>query len=429
MKVPDEINPHKLTLALEPECAALYCQQLTNDLIAPYSRMPDSLSAADSYMVCDLGAGTVDVTAHVKHGEDDIEVVIPPMGNDSGGKEINQQFYHLLEQIVGDTDFQSFLSSDKKEKKRIDRQVIITDIVFNEFEKMKQQFGMDDSDQSNDSALLTIGLPEKFVRFYTKEKIIEGIKDHRIVFVKSMCTLKIGYTKVNELFEPVVHRAIECIKKALMREEIKGRIKMIYLVGGFGGCQYTYSALKKAIPSDIQVVVPAQYTLAVSLGAVKYCRNPVIIKARRMDASYGIGDCQVFDDKIHDETYAYLDPDDGTKRCRDLFDAFVKKGQKVEITDSFKRTLIPYSQANVKETLNFYTTTDLSIKYTVDKHGKKNLEKIGSLTLDCPNPNNLEKKDREMEVTMDFSSTEIKVQARALYLPGQPPVKVILDFL
>ena len=118
MKVPDEINPHKLTLALEPECAALYCQQLTMTSFT----MPDSLSAADSYMVCDLGAGkgSVDVTAHVKHGEDDIEVVIPPMGNDSGGKEINQQFYHLLEQIVGDTDFQSFLSSDKKEKKRID---------------------------------------------------------------------------------------------------------------------------------------------------------------------------------------------------------------------------------------------------------------------------------------------------------------------
>ena len=34
-----------------------------------------------------------------------------------------------------------------------------------------------------------------------------------------------------------------------MRKEIKERIKMIYLVGGFGGCMYTYtySALRKAI--------------------------------------------------------------------------------------------------------------------------------------------------------------------------------------
>ena len=73
-------------------------------------------------------------------------------------------------------------------------------------------------------------------------------------------------------------------------------------------------------------------------------------------------------------------------------------------------------------------STDSSIKYTV-KRGRSNLSQIGSLTLDCPNPDKLGKNDRAMEVTMDFSSTEIKVQAQALYLPGQPPVKAVLDFL
>ena len=430
MKFPNEKNSHKLTLALEPECAALYCQQLTNDLIAPYCHLPDSLSA-DSYMVCDLGAGTVDITAQVKHGEDDIEVVIPPTGNDSGGKKINQQFYHLLEEIIGDTGFQSFLSSDKKEKKRIDRQVIITNIVFNEFEKLKQQFGMEvsDLDLSEDSAFLIVSLPEKFVRFYTKEKIIEGIKDHRIVFVKTMCTLKIKYTKVKELFEPVVQRAIECIKKALVREEIKKRIKMIYLVGGFGGCMYTYSALRKVIPSDIQVVVPEQHTLAVSRGAVLYRRCPAIIKARRMDAFYGIRSIFPFNARVHDKAYAYSDPDTGEKKCKNVFFVFVKKGQKVTLNDPVVKTVIPYSQASVAVDVPFYTTTDHNLLYTEDKQGRHIAKKIGSLTLDCPNPDKLDTKDREIEVTMDFSSTEIKVQARALYLPGQPPVKAVLDFL
>ena len=92
-----ETNPCKLTLALEPECAALYYQQLTNDHIAPYSDQPDSLSAANSYMVCDLGANTIDITAYIKHGEEDIEDIIPLPGSDSGGKKVNQQFYHLLD--------------------------------------------------------------------------------------------------------------------------------------------------------------------------------------------------------------------------------------------------------------------------------------------------------------------------------------------
>ena len=428
--VPKEENPHKLTLALELECAALYCQQLTNDEIAPYSITPDSLPIADSYMVCNLGAGTVDITAHIKHGEDDIEVTIPPTGNDSGGREINKEFYHLLEHIVSDADFNSFLSSRGGNKKS-EHQAVITEIVSNDFEKAKQHFGMEFSaDDPDRSAFLTVGLMEKFVRFYSKDKISEGIKDDRIVFVRDMSTLQIKYAKMRELFEPVVQKAIEYIKNALSRKEIKERIKMIYLVGsGFGGCRYTCSALKEAIrefPSDIQVIVPEQDTLAVSRGAVIYCRNPTIIKSRRMEASYGIS-CNVpFKERIHDEAYAYRDPDTGEKKCKNIFSAFVRKGQKVTLNDP---VVIPYSQANDHECISFYTTTDLSLLYTKDEQGRDIAQKIGSLIIDCPNPNNLGKNQRELEIIMDFSSTEIKVQARALYLPGQPPVKAVLDFL
>ena len=429
MTRPHEKNPHKLTLALEPECAALYCQQLSNDHIAPYSDKPDSLST-DSYMVCDLGAGTVDITAYIKHGEDDIEVTIPPTGNDSGGLGINQQFGRLLEQIVGDPGFQS-LGRSFFGKRRINDKVIMNALIYYTFEKRKLQFGMDavyKSDQP-DQKTLRVLLNHRLFTNRRVRKGVRNLKDDRIVFNEDMLTLEIGYAKVRELFEPVIQRAIECIKEALIRKEIKERIKMIFLVGGFGGCMYTYSALRIAIPSDIHIVVPTQYKLAVLRGAVLYRRNPEIIRARRMDASYGIGWNYPFNSKIHDEAYAFRDPDTGEKKCRDVFSVFVKKGQKVKMNDRFEKILIPDRQANIRVTFNFYTTTDLSIKYTVDKRGKCNLSQIGSLTLDCPNPDKLDRKDRKLEVTMDFSSTEMKVQARALYLPGQPPVKAVLDFL
>ena len=379
INVPEEKNPHKLTLALEPECAALYCQQLTNDDIAPYSIMPDSLPTADSYMVCDLGAGTVDITAHIKHGEDDIEVTIPPTGNDSGGREINKQFYRLLEHIVDDADFNSFLSS-RGGKKKSEYKAVITEIVFNEFEKVKQQFGMEVSaDDPDCSAFLIVGLMEKFVRFYSKDKISEGIKDDRIVFVRDMSTLKIKHAKVRELFEPVVQKAIECIKNALSREEIRERIKMIYLVGGFGGCQYTCSSLKEAIrefPYDIQVIVPEQHTLAVSRGAVIYCRNPTIIKSRRMEASYGISCSAPFQERIHDNAYAYRDPDTGEKKCKTAFSALVRKGQNVTLNDPVVKKIIPHSQASDHAFIPFYTTTDLNLLYTKDKQGRDIAQKL-----------------------------------------------------
>ena len=432
MRHPHEKNPHKLTLALEPECAALYCQQLSNDLLALYSDMPDSLSP-DSYMVCDLGAGTLDITAYIKHGEDDIEVTIPPTGNDSGGKEINQQFCRLLEQIVGDPGFQS-LGQSFFWKRRKNDQVIMNTLIHYLFERQKLHFGDEAMYESGqpDQETLRVSLDLRLFNSYSNKKVSKGVRnlnDDRIVFNEGMLTLEIGYAKVRELFEPVVQRAIQCIKSALMREEIKERIKMIYLVGGFGGCHYTYSALRKAIPSDIHVVVPRLHKVAVSRGAVLYRRNPAIIKARRMDASYGISCNSLFDARVHDEAYAFRDPNTGEKKCRNVFSVFVKKGQKVEITDRFEKIMTPCRQTTVQATFTFYTTTDLSIKYTVDKRGRSILSKIGSLTLDCPNPDKLDKKDREMKVTMDFSSTEMKVQARALYLPGQPPVKAVLDFL
>ena len=422
MKRPNEINHHKLTLALEPECAALYCQQLTNDHFASYSDKPDSL-VADSYMVCDAGAGTVDITAHVKHSEDHIEVIIAPTGNDSGGKEVNQQFYHFLDQVVDDNNFSSFRS------KKTTREAILTAIKFHDIEKEKRQFGMESEAMDEDDDDLRLQLRQPFVDFYSQKRIANGIKDSRVFFDEEMNILEIKSSKVREFFEPVVSRAIRCITDALMHKDIKGRIKMIYLVGGFGGCKYFCDALKKAIPDGIHVVVPQQHTLAVSLGAIYYRRNPTVIKTRVMEASYGISLTNLFDENVHDEAYAYRDPDTGEKKCKSTFSVFVKMGQKVALNDPVVETVVPHSNATVVVDIPFYTTTDLSLRYTRDPQGRHIAEKIGSLTIDCPNPEELDKKDRELEVTMDFSSTEIRVQVRALYLPDQPPVKAVLDFL
>ena len=75
---------HKLVLALEPECAALYCQKLSSDKIATHSRLQNSLdcSISNSYMVVDIGGSTVDIAVYSSRSEDIFESVLPPTGND-----------------------------------------------------------------------------------------------------------------------------------------------------------------------------------------------------------------------------------------------------------------------------------------------------------------------------------------------------------
>ena len=39
LAVPNEKNPDKLSLAFEPECAAIYCQNMSEQLVAPYCQV------------------------------------------------------------------------------------------------------------------------------------------------------------------------------------------------------------------------------------------------------------------------------------------------------------------------------------------------------------------------------------------------------
>ena len=46
---------------------------------------------------------------------------------------------------------------------------------------------------------------------------------------------------MEEFFNPVISGILQCIAKAM--EDLEERIKMVYLVGGFGGCPYLYKAV------------------------------------------------------------------------------------------------------------------------------------------------------------------------------------------
>ncbi|XP_019862065.1 PREDICTED: heat shock 70 kDa protein 12A-like, partial [Amphimedon queenslandica] len=71
---PEEVNPEKLSLALEPEVAAIYAQHQSEVSGTPPQR----------YMVVDIGGGTVDITVHDK-SNGRISVVLPSTGNTWGG--------------------------------------------------------------------------------------------------------------------------------------------------------------------------------------------------------------------------------------------------------------------------------------------------------------------------------------------------------
>ena len=98
--------------------------------------------------------------------------------------------------------------------------------------------------------------------------------------------LQISYTKMKEFFQPVVDGLLQCLSEALL--SLDEEIDKIYIVGGFGGCQYIYNAITKEFGNSYKYITPTEHEFAVVRGAVLFRQNPTTVHARRADATYGV---------------------------------------------------------------------------------------------------------------------------------------------
>ena len=124
---------------------------------------------------------------------------------------------------------------------------------------------------------------------------------------------------------------------------------------------------------------------------------------------------------------AFIESDARNKAViNNFFLIFVFKGEEIK-DEVYKATLIPRYQRSTQTCIPIYCTSDDGVQYIRNKEGKLTVRKIGQLVLDIPNPDNLPREEREYDVLMDFSGTEI--QARAQYSITGKEVKTVCDFL
>ncbi|XP_011408792.1 PREDICTED: heat shock 70 kDa protein 12A-like [Amphimedon queenslandica] len=419
LPLPIEVNPDKLSLALEPESAAFYSQKIVEGQITS-DPSKAAIAHPTKYMVLDIGGGTVDVTSHV---EVDGGVVVEniPIGNAWGGTQVNEAFSKLLQDIVNDPGFKKFLASRDQSQSM----AILNGILYREFEDQKLLFGQGKTEE------ITINLPRPFAEFFdgaleagTREMQGVEYEDDTLYIDRAVVELK--------LFSPVLDGIKKCALNAVKGNDYE--VDTFYLVGGFGGCKYVHEKLSPAIKEvysskgrQCTVLVPPDPHLAVATGAVMWRKNPDIVKARRSDATYGIGICIVFDPNLHDEHYKYYDEEDGLYRCDNVFSVFLEKGELTKADEAITIGLVPFKQSNTQSLIEIYCTPDLGVQYIADKNGTEIVTKIGQLLIDIPNPDNLPKYQRKIDITMYFSDTEI--QAKAKYCVNGKEVKTVCDFL
>ena len=426
----------KLVLALEPECAALYCQQMTSDMVAKCCGFQGDVKS-NCYMVLDIGGGTVDIAVHDLKADiprtctddsaiQDLEVnntinsVLPPTGNDWGGTTVNREFSRLLQRMVGDDGYEKFYNSPGNEASN---KAVITNLVNQDFEEPKINFG--EETVADDDELAFIRLDPALAKFYEGQltpgtAIVNGVQYEDD-------TIMIPYSKMKELFQPAVNGILSCMNSALSDSPVS--IDTIYLVGGFGGCPYIYRKVKAAVErKNICVVVPLHHRTAVVEGAVIFRQKNSDIKSRVSDAYYGISTTSTYDPTKHEVSRRYYFQEEDCYKVSNCFKIFINKHQPVKCDDRFKNTVYPLQATQKKVSVPIYRTVMDGMKYTRGVNGEPipGVDRIGELTVDAPICG-LRKSKRNVDVEFLIGGTELQV--KAVYGPTKEVVNAYLNFL
>ena len=242
-----------------------------------------------------------------------------------------------------------------------------------------------------------------------------------------------------EFFQPVVEGLLQCMSEALL--SLDEEIETIYIVGGFGGCQYIYNAITKEFGNSYKYITPAEHDFAVVCGTVLFRQNPNIVHARRVDATYGVRVNIPFQEGKHEEDYKWVN-EKGEAQCENIFSTFVERGDIIPTSEVVVTKYAPATLHQQRMHIDIYSSSEKDVWYTTGRRPTGtdlvDVQKIGELIIPFlkedaeEGPQGSDKQpitavERKVEVTFDFSHTEIQVKGYDKL--SNTEVKVVLDFL
>ena len=431
-------NPSQLLIALEPEAASIYCRKLkqrecvpdddhstsgtfgsslslkpqrqsTSSLASSNPSLPVStdFKAGTRYLVVDCGGGTVDLTVHEIEVGGTIKELYKASGGAWGAIGVDQEFEELLKRIFGIDFVLSFKST--KPAGWVDLMIA--------FEAKKRTASPTKSNPLN------ISLPFSFIEHYQKLKgqnVEAAIRRFNSKDIKwsSQGMLRLSPAAMHALFDPVMQEILGHISELIKKPELDG-LKFLFLVGGFSESSFLQAEVRNAFSHKVKVIIPQDVSLSILKGAVIFGLDPTIVRVRRSALTYGVGVLNKFIDGKHPPEKQVQK--DGEWWCTDVFDTFVMADQSVTLGDVVTRAYTPAKSYQTHTVITIYSSEKEHVMYTTDPGVKRCAE----LYLDMPDITG--GKSRQLQTTMMFGDTEIKVEAKDL--TSGKVAKAAIDFL
>lgn len=404
-------NPSQLLIALEPEAASIYCRKLkqreivheedansvssdhsANRKSSVFSPISSDFKAGTRYMVVDCGGGTVDLTVHEMEGGGTLKELYKASGGAWGAIGVDREFEQLLVKIFGI----DFVVSFKNTKPAGWVDLMIA------FEAKKRTAA------PNKATPLNISLPFSFIEHYQKLKghsVEQAIKKFGNKDIKwsSQGMLRITPSAMYALFDPVLREIIYHISDLLRKPDLDG-VKFIFLVGGFAESPLLQAEIRSAFQHLVRVIIPQDVGLTILKGAVLFGLDPTVVRVRRSALTYGVGVLNTFIEKKHPEEKRTKK--DGIDWCTDVFDTFVVVDQSISLGETVTRSYTPAKSYQTSTIIEIYCSEKEHVMYTTDP----GVHRCAQLYLEMPDTTG--GRSRELQTTMMFGDTEIKVEAR-----------------
>ena len=387
------IPKEKLTIALEPEVASIFCQKLKTDRVEDTTDFTATVKSGMKYMVIDLGGGTADISVHQLQFNGTIHEVIPPDGGPCGGNSIDDAFYKFVCDICGRNVMEELKTKELEDY--LD--------LFREFETKKRSI------RPKQENKVVITLPVALIDLMKKQhKKIENAVEasrHTMSVKYEKQKLHISPEAFRNLFKPTIASLIRLIRESLDNPKLSD-LRTILMVGGFSECELVQDAITDKIGTSMKLIIPKEAGLAVLKGAVLFGLQPKIVSRRIARLTYGIQSWPVWDADVHPVTKKV--DINGQKRCKDVFFKYITRGDSIDTGHAVSRIFQALKPEGTTLECTVYTSTDTNPRYTTDP----TCQRFGTLTIQLPTHTRGQIID--IEETLIFDDTAILCRARDL---------------
>ena len=401
-----------LFLALEPEVAGIFYFSNLNSKTNSHKKAEELLNP---YIICDMGAGTVDIcTLRKEKNEDALIEVYPPLGGNYGGNFINQEFIkRLIVELFG---------NEKLEKVKYDRR-------YKDFEKnietLKKQ--LDDKayechlncrifkDENNSSDTL-----DHYITAYKQKKLdykydLKRDKQDEwdLIFPSQVLldiTKKISYEIFQKLDE--VYYNVKNVQTIFTGAGSNNKILLNYIQKHFKDKGINFE-IKKTIQPEVSILK----------GAAIYGFKTNIIRRRRPKYTIGVAVSNNWDEKLHKNGgIKIFDKTEKKWKCINLFKKFITINKDIEYNEIISHD---FKAAGSKPVIAFYKTLKENCKYIdeKDKFGNLIIYKFGAVKFDIKN---FDKAHPQVRINMKMGGTYI--YATAIYLNNNIEIQITQNF-